>query len=346
MSMKGRKFNVIYPEDCEKLAAKYAAELEKYRIPLGASLGFCGGDYQKNPVPVIIHSQNMASNGMVTWAPSRIELFSLPEWDDPSSMSWSRMLSIHEGRHFAQMQFGYRHVFKPFYWLLGQMVPGALAGVYPDRLLLEGDAVVAETALSASGRGRNGKFLLRYMYSFDNGEYRDWTRWRLGSYYRPTPNNYAFGYFMISGMRARYDAPLFMADYFDYVSRRPYDPWPLRHTMRRTSGKKFQQTLKEVEQYQFNTWAADTLARGPFVEAEKLISKDVKYLQSYSDPIDFGEQGTLWKKVDMYHNTFLVMIDSLGNEKRLATLGGVLGEIRYNAADTSLIWNELRIDPR
>jgi len=345
MSQKGYKFNIIYPRGCDTLAKGYAAELEKYRIPLGQSLGFCGGDYQKNPIPVIIHSKNMAANGMVTWAPSRMELYSLPEWTDPSAMPWKTMLSIHEGRHFAQMQFGYRHVFKPFYWIFGQMVPGAVC-VYPDKMLLEGDAVVAETALSASGRGRSGDFLLRYMYSFDNGDNRDWTRWRLGSYYRPTPNNYAFGYFVISGIRARYDAPLFMADYFDYVSRRPYDPWPLRHTARRTSGKKFQQTFKEIKEYQYSIWNEHALSEGKFVEGKPLLKKDAGNLRTYSDPIDLGERGSLWKRNDMYRNSALVLIDSLGNEKRLSSMDGVLGKIRYDATDSSLIWNELRNDPR
>lgn len=345
MSQRGYKFNVIYPEGCEAVARQYAQELERYRIPLGASLGFCGGDYQKRPIPVIIHSSNMASNGMVTWTPSRMELYSLPEWRNPSAMPWSKMLAIHEGRHFAQMQFGYRHVFRPLYWIFGQMIPGA-ACAYPDNLLLEGDAVVAETALSASGRGRNGRFLLRYMYSFDVGDYRDWTRWRLGSYYRPAPNHYAFGYFLISGLRVRYNAPLFMADYLDYVSRRPYDPWPLRHAMRRTGGKKFTGTFREITRFQYGLWAEDTLCRAPFDKVRPLLKKEKKRLHTYSNPIDMGRAGSVWKKSDLYGNTGLVLIDSLGRERRLTALEGVTGQVNHIDADTSFIWNEVRSDPR
>ena len=343
-SIRADNYRIEFPVGCDSLARRYSSILEWENGFVGNSLGMKPGEFQKRPLPVLFHSLNSSSNGVVTWAPRRMELFTLPQWDEPCAMPWEYSLTIHENRHAAQMQFGYRNVFKPLGWLLGEMLPGALSGLYPGKLLLEGDAVVAETALSNSGRGRSAAFLQYYMLSFDNNQYRDWTRWRLGSYYKYTPGHYNFGYLVLSGIRTLYDAPLFMADYLDYVSRRPYNPYPFRTLLKKTSGKPFKESFPEIMHHHYLVWAADTSARRPFMDCEPLSSPRIQ--TEYGNPNNSPEGDFLYVKEDIYHTPALVAIDSAGVERRLFAVSGSIGKMNYDATDSTLIWNETVSDPR
>jgi len=343
-SVSSANFEVIYPVGCDSLARVYLDELEAQRPRTASSLGMAANDGCRKPLPVVLHVQNASANGMVTWTPRRMELNTLPEWGTPSPMPWTTMLSIHEGRHATQMANGYRKVFKPFYYAFGQIIPGIAAG-WPGKLFLEGDAVIAETALSSSGRGRSAAFLGYYNYAFDNGDMRGWMKWRLGSYYKYTPNHYAFGYTLLSGIRTRYDAPLFMSDYFDYVSRRPYDPWPFRHVLRKTSGKKFKESYPEILTANYDAWAADTTSRKPFMPLT-VFSCPTARLTQYTNPNSSPDGGYLWVKKDLYHTPAVVELGKDGKEKKLFSIGDEIGKINFEESDSTMVWNEVRKDPR
>lgn len=342
-SLQTSSFRMIYPQGCDSLAAVYLRELESFRPRVATSLQMVSGQYQTRPLDVVLHTRNGSSNGSVTWTPDRMHLFSVPQWNSPDAAPWPTMLAVHEGRHAAQMQMGYKHVFRPFYYIFGQIIPGA-AAIYPGSLLLEGDAVVAETALTKSGRGRTANFLNYYMYSFDHGDYRNWAKWNIGSYYRYSPNHYAFGYFVISGARILYDAPLFMADFFDYVSRRPYDPWAMRHNLRRHSGKKFKENIRDIENLHYSRWCAEAEKRVPFIVTSRL-SPDTRRMTIYDNSTAL-DQSFVWVKRDLYHNPSIVILDSTGLERRIAGISGAIGSISHSPEGRKLYWNELRKDPR
>lgn len=337
-------FRVVYPEGTDSLARAYLLSLEKFRPMVAPSLGMVSGQFLRRPLDVILHTRNAASNGSVSWTPSRMEMFTVPEWDNASAQLWMERLTLHEGRHAAQMQMGYRRVFRPFRYILGQIVPGAV-NVYPGSLLLEGDAVVAETALSKAGRGRDARFLERYMYSLDNGDTRSYAKWRYGSLYRPAPNNYALGYAMISGARVLWDAPYFMADYLDYVGRRPYDPWPLRHALRRASGNLFRQNFSDVMNAHYSAWAADTLDRAPFVAAQRL-SGEKRIMTEYHNPNAVSDSLVFWVKKDIYHPSTLVSMDEKGRERRCMDISSYMGRINSDSSGKHILWEELHYDPR
>lgn len=341
-----RNFRIIYPQGFDSLARVYLSELEKYRPRVANSIGMVSGQFQNRPLDVILHTRNAASNGMVSWTPSRMEMNTVPCWNEASALPWVSTLAVHEGRHAAQMQMGYRRIFRPFRYITGQIVAGA-ACAYPGSLLLEGDAVVAETALSRSGRGRQAQFLQRYIYSWDNHDYRNYSKWRFGSYYHPAPDNYALGYAMISGVRTMYDAPYFMAEYFDYVGRRPYDPWPLRHNLRRVTGKKFKESFRDIMDVHYQAWAADTLRRGPFMPSELLLH-DKSSVQTYYSNIA-GQNDTLdiIVRKDSYHLPAIYSVDyNRGSMEKLRELPSYVGFIDVIKEKGIVLWNEVHRNPR
>ena len=198
-------FSIIYPEGTDSLARSYGYKLEKYRLPVSRSTGYLN----KGRMPVVLHAYNGA-NGSVAWAPQRMDMFTIPTAYNPEPLPWSTMLSVHEGRHVTQMQFGMTESHRPISFAFGEMWNILASVVYPGMANIEGDAVVAETALTKSGRGRTADFLNYYHVAFDNGDFRSWAQWRYSSQRRYTPTYYALGYMHEGGMRYFYDYPSYM----------------------------------------------------------------------------------------------------------------------------------------
>lgn len=256
-------YKVIYPAGLDSLGALYGHELQVTRPLVGLSAGFLPNQAYRLPMPVILHPFTGDSNGMVVWAPRRMELFTLPGNFVP--LPWEKLLSIHENRHVAQMQVGRSGFWQGFFYPFGDVAASVINSLYTNAALLEGDAVVAETALTHSGRGRTANFLAYFRMAFDQGDWRDWYRWRYGSMKYYTPDYYRVGYMTVAGVRYLYDAPLFMSDYLHQI-RRPWSFAARQKAVRNASGKKFDAAWKEIAETFHAVWAADDARRGPFQE--------------------------------------------------------------------------------
>ena len=277
-------YRLIYAAGSDSLARVYGRLLEKWYPATGASVGYLPGENYGKVSPVILHPYMARSNGSVALAPRRMDLYTVYDADNPIPFPWELNLAIHEGRHLAQLQFGRAGAFKGFHYLFGEMFAGAMSGVYPSLHLLEGDAVVAETALTSSGRGRTHDFLAWYRMSLDQGERRGWYQWRYGSFNRYTPDHYAVGYMTVAGMRVFYDDPLFMKRYFQSVTTRPLQFGNLQRTMREKSGKSFRDTWDEILDHQHEIWAREDSLRGPFTPETPLLKPKKRYAD-YSGPV-------------------------------------------------------------
>ena len=340
--VSSKNFRIIYPVGSDSLATDYLRALELYRPEVAKSVGMVSGQFMSKPLDVILHTSNSVSNGIVAWTPSRVDLYTIPMWTEPNALPWLTNLAIHEGRHMAQMQAGYRRIFRPFRFILGQLASGAF-NAYPGSLLSEGDAVVAETALSKAGRGRKASFLDQYMYDMDNGSLRSYPKARYGSIYRPAPDNYALGYMMVSAARVKYDAPYFMAEYLDYVARRPYDPWPLRHNLRRISGTKFRRTYNDLMYYHYDIWKEEAKLRTPFVPYEELTTCK-SAMSWYTNIMEIEDGDLLCVKKDIYNVPKMIRIGEDGKEKNLFSLPSYIG--RVSRHEDKLYWNQVRRNPR
>ena len=266
-------FRVIYPQGMDSLARAYAVDLEKWQPTVGASAGMAPGSLHWGRLPVVLHPWNPYSNGSVAWAPKRMDLYTHPEAYGPYPQSWMTQLTTHESRHVAQMQLSYRRPFKWVNYLVGEMWSGAVSAFYTPPVFLEGDAVVAETALTAAGRGRNADFLNYYHLAFDHGDWRDWYQWVYGSFKKAGPDYYTAGYMTVAGMRYFYDQPAFTADYFDYVTKHPFPVAKLQHYIKKVSGKPFKQTWQGIMEGFHEIWEQEEDARAPFMEMEQVTRK-------------------------------------------------------------------------
>jgi len=195
-------FRIVFPDSYRDDAQQIAKVLEITYKKVARSL-----NYQPKKVSVLIHSETAYSNGFVTWAPKRMELYPT-EHQNMYAQDWIEQLAIHEFRHVSQigkLDTGFTRLLK---YVLGEQAVGAVLGLYVPLWFLEGDAVVAETALTNTGRGRVPRFeqgikaqvLDKGIYSYDKAVF--------GSYNDFIPNHYEFGYHLVAGARVKYGASL------------------------------------------------------------------------------------------------------------------------------------------
>jgi len=338
-------YRIVYPSGMDSLARVYAVNLESARRVIGNSAGFVPNESYRKKLPVILHNFSATDNGMVTWAPRRIDLLTIPSPYNPEAYPNEALLSLHESRHAAQMQFGNAY---PFRWLniiFGEMATGALSAVYPGPAFLEGDAVTAETALTNSGRGRNADFLEYYRVSFAEGVNRNWWQWRWGSFNKYTPDYYRAGYLLIAGMRTVYDEPDFTARYFDRLKKHHgFAFGNLQKTVYETSGKSLDSSFKEISAALKEEWDADRALRGPFPEARKITSPG-RYFTSYESVEIVGNQ-IYAVRTGIAEKASLVKIKPDGTQTRISSFATVASGLDYDEQTARLYWSEQLPDPR
>jgi hypothetical protein len=195
-------YKLIFPASCDSAAYRYASFLEKSYPYIGNTIG----KSVISSFPVVLHPGNMLSNGAVIWAPRRMELFTTPS-SNLIAQSWDKHLVLHESRHIMQMKKFSQGIFKPLNYILGEQNIGIATFATP-KWFLEGDAVMVETAMSNSGRGRLPEFNIIYRAHMLSDKFFSYDKWALGSYKDYTGNFYALGYNMTSYARYRYGSDI------------------------------------------------------------------------------------------------------------------------------------------
>jgi hypothetical protein len=189
-------FRVIFPDDLGGEASLYARLLEESYQRLSAIYPGV-----RINIPVIIHNHSMQSNGYVSWAPRRMELYPLPGQDN-LPMYPASQLAVHETTHMLQLgSLNNRGFGRVMLFILGEQAVGLSALEIP-LWAFEGDAVYAETATGLSGRGRSNAFIrgARALALRPEGIY-GYDKMLAGSYRQFTPDHYVYGYLMMNQLR-------------------------------------------------------------------------------------------------------------------------------------------------
>ena len=191
-------FRIVFPANYEAKAKYLAALFQDLRTKGGKDL-----KHTPKKFSVILHTQSASSNGLVAWAPKRMELYATPPQND-DTQAWIDHLATHEYRHVLQMdklEQGFTRILNVIF---GQQATALVVGLYLPPWFMEGDAVCTETALNESGRGRSAEFeqemraqlLEKGAYSYDKAA--------LGSYKDFVPNRYTLGYYLVGKSRINY----------------------------------------------------------------------------------------------------------------------------------------------
>ena len=336
-------YSVIYPQGVDSLAKVYAKKLEKYKIPISRTSGYMTGEADGKIMPVVMHAYNDA-NGSVAWAPKRMDLFSIPSAYEPVAMPWSTMLSIHESRHVTQMQFGQTQSHRIGKWFLGDGWNMIAFFIYANLANFEGDAVVMETALTPSGRGRTADFLNYYWVAFDQGDFRKWFKWRFVSQLRYSPTYYALGYMTVGGFRYIYDQPNYVGDALHHAASHPASLGALEGQFKRVTGKKFEDVWSEICDTMYNKWKDEADKRAPYIPYERVIPGSSRYTDYVGNLVVGSDLYTI-KKGHVDAPT-LVKIDSTGKEHRISSFAHETSDLDWDPQQERIYWSENSLDNR
>ena len=189
-------FQIIYPdfyEESAQHAARMFYRLYRHRNTLGT---------KARKISVVIHADGGIYNGNVALAPRKCELYPMPT-QEPGE-HWLDHLCIHEFRHVTQFDKTRQGLTKGLSYLLGDIAPVAVMGVYLPMWFMEGDAVSFETAVGHMGRGRSPEFLNEMKAQIVEKGLYSLHKAVLGSRVDYVPNRYNMGYYMTANTRRHY----------------------------------------------------------------------------------------------------------------------------------------------
>ena len=196
-SVETAHYRVIFPEALEEKGRYVASALEALRPLQEATMK----PRRVHKFSVIVNPDQIRANGYVSVLPRRSVFYTVPDSSMPGD--WLTLLATHEGRHMFQFDELNQGVVRAASFLVGEYAAALVISV--PGWWLEGDAVMAETVLSETGRGRTPRFTAQTKALFLDDKAYGYNKMILGSYRAYTPSMYEFGYLMYSYIRSEYD---------------------------------------------------------------------------------------------------------------------------------------------
>lgn len=285
---------------------------------------------RRRSVDVLVHSRHAYSNGLVTWAPRRLEAYSYNIGDD-DCVPWVSHLMTHEYRHVLQTQSTIVGFSRFLYGLFGEQSTGLVLGLFVPRWYLEGDAVWAETHYTDGGRGRNPDFVQQMRALCLSGRTPSFGQAYFGSYATRVPDFYHMGYHMVS--EASED---FGNDIFGRAVRKsgllPFTFFPFQRSLRKQTGMRPMALYKHAMAERTAKWMAQEVRRTP-TQATSLFT-DPKFYQeaTYFQPWDGGfvayvTSPDFVSRFEVYDNDLRILRtfrSATREEKRFAVCGSKL----------------------
>lgn len=329
-------FQIIYPSSFEAKAQRFASILENVYRYAGRTL-----NHRPHRISVVLHNRTVISNGLVSWAPSRMELFTTPP-QDIYAQDWMEQLAIHEFRHVVQMDKIESEMPNLFKLILGEQAAAAVVGVYLPLWLLEGDAVAAETSLSHAGRGRLPSFEMELKAQVLDKRIFSYDKSYLGSYRDYIPDYYQMGYQMAAGARKNYGAEIW-GNVLHHVARNPLGITSFSKALKNNSGKNQSGLYLSVFNDLKQKWEEqDTrLIKNKY----ERITREQHDYTSYSYPFYLNDTTVFAVKSSIDDVQRFVLINREGNEKKIFT-PGYISEESLDVVDNRVFWIERKPDPR
>ncbi len=335
-TIKTKNYRLIFPKDYRLQAQKIMNKLEYQHKVIGKSI-------QSTPrkFPMIIHNRTVYSNGYTAYTPRRIELLTYPSWDI-YSQPWIDQLLLHEVRHIRQMDKLKNSTLGDLYILFGEQIIGGFMGIYIPSWFFEGDAVLTETLLSESGRGRVPLFDAPLRASLVNKRVYSYNKSLFGSYKNYVADSYQQGYHLVKYARLIYGED-FWANNLNEVSEAPFNPNPFFYQFKEQSGFKiskfYQKTMNELKNSEKKR--IDTSVFSNWATALNKISKD--YI-NYSQVSKLNDSTIIAYKKSYSKAPCLVLICN-GIETKLIN-NSMLIDGSLSASNNNAVWTEYNFNPR
>lgn len=325
--VKEDHIRIVFPKGYEQQALTLLGHLREVRQEAVKTL-----PAKVRPISVVLHNQTALANGFVTWAPKRMELFTLAD-QNTYPQDWLRQLAIHEYRHVVQISNMRQGMTKVLSFLLGEQAIGAVIGLYIPTWFLEGDAVSFETAYTKVGRGRSPGFFIPYVSMLDKYGGFCYEKAVFGSYKHFVPDHYVVGYHLVSYSRFYYGERMWKS-VLDNAAKRPYSVTPVSHALKKWTG------LNKFNWYKWSAKRIRTQYADRLVRVKELshsftdLQKSNDFI-SYRYPHYINDSMIVVEKSGLSYVKEWVVLDRQGKEQHIAFPG------YYSISNTSVSGNKL-----
>ncbi|PHI20514.1 hypothetical protein CEQ90_07110 [Lewinellaceae bacterium SD302] len=329
---------VIFPAGYEPEAQRVAKLAHLLQAEHNRSIG---DQYYK--FDLVLQTENITPNAYVGLAPFRSEFFTTPpqSFNQLGLTNWNDLLTIHEFRHVQQNANERRGITKLFSFLQGQYGWAVLSGIATPNWFSEGDAVVMETSLTRSGRGRLPAFFRELRAMESAGIRYTYAKTRNGSFKDFVPDHYRYGYLYSTYARREFGNDVWKNVLAEGAAYRSL-LYPFSRALKRATGH----TTKTLY-----TTALDDY-RSQLQSQKKGATDDFTVLSPpHHEPANYRfphpqEDGSIIALRTTYRRTAeLVRIDPDQKVKVLTRIG--FQREPYLSVNNGLaIWNETRQNPR
>jgi hypothetical protein len=338
MQIKSDNYTLIFPESYTRTALEYAHSLDMSVSKLSIFY-----KVKKIRIPIIVHNYTTFSNGYVAWAPRRMELYPTPE-QNTVPLDPVEQLSLHEMTHVMQMRSLNKGFTKAMTYVIGEQATGLVSSLAP-LWFLEGDAVLAESYLTGSGRGRSPSFQKQMKaITLEEKKLYGYDKMVHGSYRRNIPDHYQFGYQMVAWATANKGHQLWN-NTLDYIGRYPFSIVPVNISLSKDAGliksRLYNQTFDSLRVI----WEKNIISSGAH-SYEPLNKPKKKEFINYYSPVVAGTDSIIVIKTSMFSPAAFVLIDLVNkSEKRIYTPGEIYPWV-ISGAKGKIAWVEQLPDPR
>ena len=333
---KSENFKVLFPKNLDSIANYTINYLENNINNIKIS-----PDFKIRKSPIILHNYNSISNGFVTSAPRRSELFitAMPESSHfLHNNNWIDLLSTHEYRHLVQKEIAFRKPFnKMVYVLFGELAFSSVSRATMPLWYWEGDAVDIETRNSTFGRGRIPYFNLISRNNLISGKKIKLNTQLLGSFKTKTPNIYESGYLMV-----KYLKDTFGIETFNKIVDKAQSQSMLPLSFSRALKKETNLNFKSLYLKSLNilTVASTKTTNEPINKRKK------NNYTSYLYPKESDDGSVFFLKQGLGSFQDFGKINKDGSTSKVFMPGLINDHSRISSAKNKLVWLEFDKDPR
>ncbi|WP_162618732.1 TolB family protein [Pedobacter yulinensis] len=337
LSVKWRKiehggFQVIFPAELESEAKRMAATLPVIYPAVAAGLHL-----KKTQIPIVLQNRGVIANGFVQLAPRKSEFFTTPP-QAFDSQDWLNNLAVHELRHVAQFDKLTGTRARPF----PELVYFAWFGASIPTWFFEGDAVVTETALTESGRGRQPAWIMPWRTNVLEGRRYSYSKAYFGSNRDVTPGYYQLGYVMMASLRkksGRFISDSLLAD----IRRRPVRPYPFSTSLKKFSGPSTRRAFLASQEEAAQAWKEQ--AKKTPSDTYPALNRTPRVATDYIMPFRLGRDSLIALKSSKAETPHVVLIDAQKKEHKIVGIGPQ-EQPWFSYARGVMVWDEIREDPR
>ncbi|MDR2126460.1 MAG: hypothetical protein LBP63_06505 [Prevotellaceae bacterium] len=325
--IKTSHFKIVYPREIDSTAYRYANILEKVYKHVPRSLN----NYYKQTIPLVLHNNDLNSNAWVSFAPRQMDFMTAPI-NGLYVTPWAKSLALHEFRHYIQIsKYNTKGILKFAHFLFGDYTSVAWAGIVPD-WFFEGDAVLSETSMSKSGRGRMPFFLAEYRAYLLSNKNFSYDKWLHGSYKNFIPDAYAYGYVQTAYARKRFGEDVWKKT----LERSQTKSIPFfGRGFRKITDISLKQLQTESFAYLKKSWTSEN--RKPDANVTHITDEEKSYTK-YFYPYFIDDENIVAAKHTLKNIPSLVVIDKNYNEKHLAYIGYYYDKIYFD--NNKIYWIE------